>query len=115
DQTTPPRHGPLFDGPVQPLSERSAPREPLVDAVPVADLVLAELPAEQDLLPVTARRKVEQPFLERLDLCTGRVDLLRARSNRVGFLLDRLGELTQITRLHVAAVACDPRHELALL
>src|SRR5436309_10624293 len=47
--------------------------EALVEPVPVADLVLTELPAEQHVLLTALRREIEQPLLERLDLGAGSV------------------------------------------
>src|SRR5690242_21107548 len=38
--------------------------EPVLDAVPVADLVLAELPAEENGLAVPERGEVDQPLVE---------------------------------------------------
>src|SRR5713226_9030343 len=82
--------------------------------MPVADLVLTELPAEQDFLLSADRREVEEAFFERLDLGTRGIDLLRAPCDCVRFALDLLAQLMQIAGHQVAAVSGDPRHELPL-
>src|SRR5262249_56683407 len=46
------------------LSEGLPARESLFRPVPVRDLVLAELPAEQDVLAVPPGREVDQPFAD---------------------------------------------------
>jgi hypothetical protein len=47
-----------------PSLKRLAAGEALIDAVPVADLLLAQLPAEENHFVPTERRKVEEAFLE---------------------------------------------------
>src|SRR4051812_42656945 len=91
--------------------KRLSGRETLVGAVPEPDLVLAELPAKQDVLFAALRREIEQSLLERLDLSSGPIDLLGAVGDCVGFALDRLREVVQVARDHVTAVPGDPRHE----
>src|SRR2546428_7178302 len=95
--------------------QRLPPAESLVDSVPVANLVLAELPAEQDNLVAAFGGKVQQPFLERLHLRACGIDALCALGDRRGFALDRIGSLVQVARNHVAAVSGDTRDELRLL
>ena len=60
------------------IEERLAPGVALVDAVVVRDLVFAGVPAEQDLLTVAQRGKVEETALEVLDEHAGRLDPLHA-------------------------------------
>jgi hypothetical protein len=45
-------------------SKRLASREAFVDAVPVADLVLAQLPAQEHDFVTPERREVEEAFLQ---------------------------------------------------
>src|SRR5262249_13173576 len=58
------------------LLDRLAAREALVRLVPVLHRVLAELPAEEDLLALAARREVDQALLEALDLDPEMLQLL---------------------------------------
>ena len=83
--------------------------------MPVVNLVLAQLPAEQDDLVATPGGKVEQPFLERFHLRAGGVDALRAVGDRGGLALDRVGSLVEVARDHVATVSRDTGDELGLL
>jgi hypothetical protein len=87
----------------------------LVRSVPVTDLVLTELPAEEHLLVAAAGREIQESLLERLDLRSRLVDPLRAFRNRRGLALDGSCNLVEVARLHVAAVPCNPHDELALL
>src|SRR6266508_2146084 len=95
-------------------SQRLAPRESLLEAVPVGDLVLAELPAQQDFLVPAKRREVQEPLLERLDLRPHCVDAFGALRDGSGLTLDRRCSLAQIARLHVAPVPRDADDELGL-
>ena len=64
-----------------PQSSGSGPaaRESVLDGVPVPDLVLAELPAEQHGLAAAERREVDEPLVEILDLDAELDDVVDAR------------------------------------
>jgi hypothetical protein len=64
-------------------------REAFVGPVPVADLVLAELPAQEHDFVSADSRKVEEAFLERLDLRAGLVDQVGALCDGTSFPFDR--------------------------
>src|SRR5207248_4776704 len=68
-QTVPEGHPGPFDA-----LERLPAAEPVLDVVPVANLLLADAPAEQHLLAVAQPRKVEQPRVDVLHLCAERMD-----------------------------------------
>src|SRR5437763_16119176 len=68
------------------------PREPVVEAVPVADLVLAEVPAEEHLLAVTERGEVDQARVEVLHLHAERPDRIDRRDDSLGRGADVLVE-----------------------
>src|SRR4029078_3212280 len=62
--------------------DRPAARETGFEAVPVADRLFAQAPAQQDVLAAAARRKVDQTQLDVLHLAAERahlIDLLRQR------------------------------------
>ena len=82
--------------------------------MPVLDLVLAELPAQQHRLFTTACRKVEETFLQRFDLRAGGVDDVRALGDTGGLTLDRRRCLAQVAGHQVSPVTRDPRDELDL-
>lgn len=83
--------------------------EALAQTVPVPDLLLADLPAEQNFLSPTQGRKVHQASVEILDLTTQLVNALHAARNarRLGFHLG-LG-LGEGLRTHATAVAAYHR------
>ncbi len=60
------------------IAQGSPPGEPLVEAVPVADLVFADVPAEQDFLTLAEGGKVEQAAIEVFDQDAGGLDPLDA-------------------------------------
>src|SRR3954469_2523003 len=62
------RAGPLF-------LNRATPRVAVFEPVPVGDLVLTELPAEQDLLTVAQGRKIDEAGIEVLDHHAHRLNL----------------------------------------
>src|SRR5437868_46915 len=83
--------------------------EAVLESVPVPDLVLAEVPAEEHLLAAAKRREVDQPGVEILHLRTELLDAVDALGDPVGrgayLLLDR----RELRRLDPAAVAADAR------
>src|SRR5262245_19837690 len=94
--------------------ERLAAREALVRAVPEADLVLAQPPAQQDLLPVTRGGKVDETSVEIFD---GRADLVHPRHtprDARNLLVQALLHLLQLVRLDVPTVARDPHRQRRL-
>jgi hypothetical protein len=82
--------------------------------VPVRDLRLAHLPAEEDDLVAPARREVEQPLVEVLHLRAGGVDLPDAFGDPVGRTRDALRGVAHFARREITAVSRDPGHELGL-
>jgi hypothetical protein len=75
--------------------------------VPEADVVLADVPAEQDLFAVTLGGKVEQAAVEILDENAGALDLLDAGGELRCRLLQPLVGLGEVGRSQVAAVRPD--------
>src|SRR5919204_644851 len=96
-------------------SQRLASGEAFLQPVPELDLRLAELPAQEHVLVAATRGKIQQAFLDRLDLGAGGVDPLSTLSDRIRLTLDRQRDLPQIAWMQIAAVAGDLRHELGLL
>src|SRR5262249_1422967 len=89
--------------------------EPFFQPVPERNLVLAELPAEEDLLAVAQRGEVDEARVEVLHDRASLVDRVHATGDldplsTFGFL-----ELAQLARVDAAAVAGDPRRELLSL
>src|SRR5580765_6484072 len=82
--------------------------EPFFQPVPERNLVLAESPAEEDLLTFAERGEVDEAGIEVLDDCASLVDRVHAAGDLdplrpVGFL-----ELAELARVDAAAVAGDP-------
>jgi hypothetical protein len=75
--------------------------------VPEADLVLADVPAEEDLLPLAQGREVEQAAIEVLDQDTGVLDPLDAAGELRCRLLESLVGLSEVGRSQIAAVRPD--------
>src|SRR4029453_7207052 len=94
--------------------ERLAAREAFVQAVPEADLVLAEGPAEQYLLPVARRRGGEETSIEILDQRTNLVDARDAPGDPRDLLVEPLLHVLELVRLDVAAVPRDPHRDRRL-
>ena len=105
---------------VSPSGERFPAREALVHAVPVGDLVSADLPAEEHLLAFAERREVDEaasrgPSPARR-AASSSLDRLRDRA-RLGLALELLVQLAGLLRVEVAAVprrcaAVEPRAAL---
>src|SRR6188768_809723 len=91
--------------------ERFPAREAFLEAVPVGDLALADLPAEQHLLAVAQGREVDEPAVEVLDQDAERLQLLDRTRDRLGLPLELLVELARLLRVEVAAVSRDPLGE----
>jgi Mannosyltransferase (PIG-V) len=83
--------------------------------MPVRDLRLSDLPAEQHVLVAPARREVHEPLVEVLYLDAEVVELLHGVCDAGQLALDLLGGLAHLARRKIAAVAGDPCHELRLL
>jgi Mannosyltransferase (PIG-V) len=79
--------------------------------MPVADVVLTDLPAEQDLLAAAERGEVEQTAIEILDQDAGGLDLLDAGGERRRSTLELGVCFREIGRSQVAAVRADLRPE----
>src|SRR3954453_15472679 len=86
--------------------------EALLEAVPEADLVLAEVPAEQHLLVAAKSRKVDQAAVEVLYEHAEPLEALHAFGDRLALTLELLLERPRLLRVEVAAVAGDPLGEL---
>src|SRR5262245_20590228 len=112
DQSTSTR--PFSTG-IQPLLEvvqRPSPCEPVLERMPVGDLVLAELPAEQDLLVTAERREVDEPLVRVLDLGAEPVDSVHALGDSARLLADLRLHAGQLAGIEVAAVARDRRRQV---
>src|SRR5262245_14561154 len=94
--------------------ERLPAREAFVEAVPEPDLLLAEAPAEQNLLVGAARGKVDEPGVQILDKRPNLLDPGDAPRDPRDLLVQLLLDLLQLVRLDVAAVPRDPRGERRL-
>ncbi len=83
----------------------------------MADLVLAQAPAEKDVLAFPLRWKVDEAGVEVLHERARFVDPRHAARDAGHFLVEGLLHVLQLARLEVASVAGDPsRHDrLALL
>ena len=80
-------------------------REAFGQTVPVSDLLLADLPAEQDLLALVHRREVHQTPIEILHLATQLVNALHAVRNSRRFGLHLGLGLGERVRAYASAVA----------
>src|SRR5438105_2017276 len=108
--TQPPR--PLRGAPLK--RQLLSPGEALVDAVPVADLVLAELPAEEDLLAVAQCREVDEPTVDVLHYRAELLDAVDRTCDRGRGALDVRLHLGRCLRRDPAAVRLDHRLKLLL-
>src|SRR5437588_9250421 len=81
--------------------------EAFLEAVPVADLVLAELPAEEHLLAVPQRGEVDEAGVEVLHLHPELLDRVDSPAQPLGSLLDRVLQGGDLLRPDAAAVARD--------
>src|SRR4051812_31281622 len=90
-------------------------REPLVEAVPERDALLADAPAEQDLASLVERGEVEQPLVEVLHLHARLVELGHAALDLRGNRLQLGLELCEVARAQAAAVALDDDAQLRAL
>src|SRR6185369_10775975 len=90
------------------------PCEAVLDPVPVADLVLAELPAEKNGLAVPERGEVDQPLVEILHLCSMRVDLVDGLCERARDAVELGSGVRERGGRDAAAVAANPPLELLL-
>ena len=101
----------LFDAPPRvpsELVERAPAAEAVQLGVPPGDLVLAELPAEEDRLAARPRPgEVHQARVEVLHLCAELGDRTHGAGDLGRLALDVLGEISEIARREVAAVAAD--------
>src|SRR5262245_49531902 len=86
------------------VAQRLAPGEALVRSVPEGDLVLAKLPAEEDLPAVAQRGEVEEATVEVLDQDALGLDPLHDSRELGGRLLELLISLGEVRRRQVAAV-----------
>src|SRR5437763_17009359 len=75
--------------------------------MPEGHFVLAELPAEQDLLVAAPGRKVDETLVQVLDEHAERVELLDAVRDLGRLALDRRSELVDLVRPDTTAVAGD--------
>jgi FMN phosphatase YigB (HAD superfamily) len=80
--------------------------------VPVGDLRLAQLPAEQHVFVTAPGRKVDEAGVEVLHHGTEPLDSANAAGHRRGLLLDGLRELGKVTRRHPATVSGNRRQRL---
>jgi hypothetical protein len=87
--------------------ERFPAREPFLEPVPVLDRVLADLPAEQDLLALAERREIDKAGVEILHLDAQRFELVDAPLERRPVTLDLDLELGEVARGDPAAVSLD--------
>src|SRR5438105_4275086 len=71
--------------------------------------------AEENVLVPAACRKVEQPFVDVLDVDSGFVDLANAFGDAGDLPRDLVGGVANLARSEVPAVAGYARHELRLL
>src|SRR5207253_994768 len=92
--------------------DRPASCEAFFQPVPERNVVLAEPPAEQDLLALAPRRKVDEPLVEVLDDRAAPVDLVHAARNSDPLALDFGLDVCQPLRVDTSAVASDLRGEL---
>src|SRR3954454_19610785 len=82
--------------------------------MPVADVVLAELPAEQNGLALTKRREIDQPLVDVLHLRAVLVDLVDRASELTRDALDLGRAVGERRGRDAAAVAPDVPLELLL-
>jgi hypothetical protein len=93
-------------------AHRFPPGEALIDAVPETDLVLADVPAEQDVLALPARREVEEALVEVLDEHARRLNPLDDACQCAGRLFQLRVGLCEVRRSQIAAVSRDLPTEL---
>src|SRR5207247_70343 len=83
-------------------------------SVPPGDGLLADVPADLDLLAVPDAEEVDQPEVDVLDPHAERREPLDARARRLGQTDQLLLGCVQVARGVAAAVAADRGHELTL-
>src|SRR4029078_3224821 len=91
--------------------ERFPAGEAFFEAVPERDLVLADLPAEQDFLPLAQRGEVEETAVQVLHLDTELLELLDTAGDRLALALELLLERPPLLGIGGAGVSRDPLHE----
>src|SRR4029450_4527006 len=90
------------------VTQGPSPGEALIDAVPEADLLLADVPAQQDVLPFTAGREVEQSAVEVLHEHAGGLDPFDHACECAGRLLQVRVRLCEVGGRQIPAVSRDP-------
>lgn len=99
-------------GPHAPRLERPSAREAFPRGVPVCDLLFAQAPAEQDVLVVSPREEVDQPFVEILDHSAQLVNPLDATRDPGRLFLDPILHSAELGGVQPAAVTRDPPEKL---
>src|SRR5581483_8789585 len=95
--------------------DRFPPREPLADSMPVRDGLLADVPAELDLLAVADRGEVEQPRVHVLHDHAELVEPLQAGARGFGEAVELGLRRVQVGRGVAASVAADGGDQRRLL
>src|SRR5262245_1748824 len=88
--------------------QRATAGEAVLEAVPEADLLLAEPPAEEDLLAGALGGEVDEPLVEVLHERSELVDPAHAGGDSGHLLVQLLLHLPELARAHIPAVAGDP-------
>jgi hypothetical protein len=83
--------------------------------VPVEDFLLAQTPAEEDVLAVSARQEVDEAFVQVLDDPAELLDPLDAAGDAARLLLNVLLHLGELARREAAAVPGDVPEQLGVL
>jgi hypothetical protein len=94
------------------VTQGPSPGEALIDAVPEADLLLADVPAQQDVLPFTAGREVEQSAVEVLHEHAGGLDPFDHACECARRLLQVRVRLCEVGGSEIPAVSRDLPAEL---
>src|SRR5439155_23927081 len=88
------------------------PRETLLEPVPVVDRLLADVPAQQDLLSFVKRREVDESPIEVLHLDAQPGESRDTPFERRRVVVDLDLQLGEVARSQAAAVALDLRDEV---
>lgn len=83
--------------------------------MPVRNLGLTHLPAEEDVLAVAVRREIDQALVHVLDLHAKRIQEPHALRDRVRFARDGLRGSANLARRQVPAVCRDAGDQLCLV